>query len=37
MGKDADLLIWDKLPSLYTDAILEQVFIDGESVYQKEA
>lgn len=36
VGKDADLLIWDKLPSLYTDAILEQVFIDGESVYPKE-
>lgn len=37
VGKDADLLIWSKLPSLYTDAVLEQVFIDGELVYYKEA
>lgn len=29
-GKDADLLIWDKLPTKYVDARLEQVFIDGE-------
>jgi len=37
VGKDADILIWSKLPTVYTDAILEQVFIDGESVYTKEA
>lgn len=36
VGKDADILIWSKLPTVYTDAILEQVFIDGESVYTKE-
>ena len=37
VGKDADVLIWTKLPSLYTDAVLENVFIDGEMVYEKEA
>ena len=37
VGKDADILIWSKLPTVYTDAILEQVFIDGKSVYTKEA
>ena len=37
VGKDADVLIWSKLPSLYTDAVLENVLIDGEMVYQKEA
>ena len=31
-GKDADILIWSKLPTLYTDAVLEHVFIDGEKV-----
>lgn len=36
VGKDADILIWSKLPSQYTDAVLEQVLIDGETVYQKE-
>ena len=36
VGKDADLLIWSKLPTLAADAVLERVFIDGESVYQKE-
>ena len=35
VGKDADILIWSKLPSEFTDAELEQVWIDGESVYQK--
>ena len=37
VGKDADVLIWTKLPSLYTDAVLETVLIDGELVFQKEA
>jgi len=32
VGKDADLLIWDKLPTKYVDARLEKVFIDGEPV-----
>lgn len=36
VGKDADILIWSKLPCQYTDAVLEQVLIDGETVYQKE-
>ena len=36
-GKDADILIWSKLPTVHTDAILEQVFIDGKSVYTQEA
>ncbi len=36
VGKDADILIWSKLPTLAADAVLERVFIDGESVYQKE-
>ena len=34
VGKDADILIWDKLPSLCTDAVLERVMIDGETVYE---
>ena len=33
VGKDADVAIWDKLPSEATNAILEQVWIDGEIVY----
>lgn len=33
VGKDADILIWDKLPTQYVDAHLEQVFIDGEKVF----
>ena len=37
VGKDADILIWSKLPTVYTDALLEQVIIDGNSVYTKEA
>lgn len=37
VGKDADVLIWTKLPSEATDAVLEQVFIDGKSVYEREA
>ena len=36
VGKDADILIWSKMPTLAADAVLEQVFIDGERVYQKE-
>lgn len=36
VGKDADILIWSKLPSLYPDAVLEQVLIDGERVYSSE-
>ncbi|MCC8101040.1 MAG: amidohydrolase family protein [Clostridiales bacterium] len=32
VGKDADILIWSKLPSLATDAVLENVLIDGEMV-----
>lgn len=35
VGKDADITVWDKLPSLAVDAALEQVFIDGELVYEK--
>ena len=37
VGKDADILIWSSLPTVRTDAVLEQVFIDGNSVYTKEA
>lgn len=39
VGKDADLTIWDKLPVTAVDAVLEQVLIDGETVYtnRKEA
>ncbi len=33
-GKDADILIWSDLPSCATDAVLEQVFVDGECVYK---
>lgn len=36
VGKDADIAIWDKLPSQATNAVLEQVWIDGKSVYIKE-
>lgn len=32
VGKDADVLIWSDMPALATDAVLEQVFIDGECV-----
>lgn len=35
VGKDADILIWSKLPTVATDAILERVIIDGETVYQE--
>ncbi len=37
VGKDADVLIWSKLPSEATDAVLERVLIDGETVFEKEA
>ncbi len=33
VGKDADILIWSKLPSEAVDAVLEQVMIDGTVVY----
>ena len=33
VGKDADITIWDKLPSSSVDAVLERVMIDGETVY----
>ncbi len=33
VGKDADITIWDKLPSSSVDAVLERVLIDGEIVY----
>lgn len=33
-GKDADILIWSDLPSCATDAVLEQVFVDGTCVYK---
>lgn len=36
VGKDADVLIWSKLPSVATDAVLEQVYIDGTCVFEKE-
>lgn len=32
-GKDADLTIWTKLPSLAVDASLEEVWIDGNKVF----
>lgn len=32
-GKDADLLIWSALPSEVTDAVLERVIVDGETVF----
>ena len=35
VGKDADILIWSKMPTVATDAILEQVIIDGETVYRE--
>ena len=37
VGKDADIAIWDKLPSLAADAVLERVMIDGETVWEKNA
>lgn len=36
VGKDADILIWSKLPTVATDAILERVIIDGETVFQED-
>ena len=36
VGKDADILIWSKMPTVATDAILERVIIDGETVYRQD-
>ena len=37
VGKDADILIWSDMPAAAVDAVLEQVMVDGEIVYKKEA
>lgn len=34
-GMDGDFLIWKGMPALDTDAVLRQVWIDGEAVYEK--
>lgn len=36
VGKDADILLWSALPTVATDAVLERVIIDGETVYEEE-
>lgn len=35
VGKDADVLIWSKMPCIATDAVLERVFLDGEIVFEE--
>lgn len=36
VGKDADILIWNKMPCIATDARMERVLIDGEVVFEED-